>query len=524
LSELPTDVYVAHVDRLRTFCGIRDDSIFVSAPHRVYFGGNAVSHATGWIGPIPQEDEADYLARGYSSGDLVGRVGVEAVYQDTLAGRPERVLRIVEPGGTVLREISSSSGSPASPITLTIDRDLQMIVTQAMVDAFNYAAPDWGSVSPGGAAIVIDVHTGAILALASYPLVNPSLYNPNSTIPVQDRGLELQQLIADPRNPLANRAVQEQFSPGSTFKLITAAAALNEGLIAPGEIFDCPLIWEGEEFGDTLPQRSDWRVTDDFDAAGEITPAEAIMASCTPFFRQYGARLYSEVAADTVPNYARRRGLARPYNLNIGFPEAPGEVDTPIAADAAISEAVGQGSVTVPPVQMAAMVAAIANGGTLYRPYLVQQIGGQDGAPLTESREPEILNTLDFQPGVLEEIQEGMCGVTTNKDLGTAYIRFGDPTGEYAPQAPYSVCGKTGTAQTAQFPNAWFIAYAPAEDPQIAIAVVVEQSLEGSQVSAPIIRRILDDYFGVFRAPFPSWWNDDFPFTPLDTPEGVGSG
>jgi cell division protein FtsI/penicillin-binding protein 2 len=134
------------------------------------------------------------------------------------------------------------------------------------------------------------------------------------------------------------------------------------------------------------------------------------------------------------------------------------------------------------------------------------------------------LNTLDFQPGVLEEIQEGMCGVTTNKDLGTAYIRFGDPTGEYAPQAPYSVCGKTGTAQTAQFPNAWFIAYAPAEDPQIAIAVVVEQSLEGSQVSAPIIRRILDDYFGVFRAPFPSWWNDDFPFTPLDTPEGEGSG
>jgi penicillin-binding protein 2 len=123
-------------------------------------------------------------------------------------------LRIVEPGGTVLREISSSSGSPASPITLTIDRDLQMIVTQAMVDAFNYAAPDWGSVSPGGAAIVIDVHTGAILALASYPLVNPSLYNPNSTIPVQDRGLELQQLLADPRNPLANRAVQEQVSPG----------------------------------------------------------------------------------------------------------------------------------------------------------------------------------------------------------------------------------------------------------------------------------------------------------------------
>ena len=479
LAELPTDIFVQFIDRLRSECGVQDDSVFTSPPHRVYYGGNATAHVTGWIGPIPQEQEAEYVARGYGSGDLVGVTGIEAAYQDTLAGRPERVLRIVEPGGTILREISASSGSASAPVTLTIDRDLQLTVTQAVVDAFNYAGPNWGSVSSGGAAVVLDVNTGGILALASYPLVDPSLFNPSSTI--QDRGLALQQLVSDPRNPLTNRVVQEQLSPGSTFKLVTAAAILNEGLTTPDEIFDCQLFWEGEEYGDSLPQRQDWRVVDEMDPAGEITPAEAIMTSCNPFFWQYGALLFTEIGEEALPNYARRMGMAQVYDLNIGFPEAPGEVSVPLGADAAINESVGQGNVSLSPLHMATMVAALANGGTVYQPYMVQQVGAADPSAQTETNSPRILNALDFQPGVLETIQDGMCGVTTVKDLGTAYIRFGDPTGEFAPQAPYSVCGKTGTAQTAQFPNAWFVAYAPAENPEIAIAVVVEQSLEGSQ-------------------------------------------
>ncbi|NOG48820.1 MAG: hypothetical protein HND48_04685 [Chloroflexi bacterium] len=179
--------------------------------------------------------------------------------------------------------------------------------------------------------------------------------------------------------------------------------------------------------------------------------------------------------------------------------EAAADLDTPSFTSEAISIAVGQRNVSVPPIQMAVAVAALANGGTVYKPSIVKQVGGFDGAAVSQTFEPVVLNTIDFRPGVLEEIQAGMCGTTTNKDLGTAYIRFDN--------APYRVCGKTGTAQTARYPNAWFVAYGPAEDPEIAVAVVVSQSLEGSQVSAPIVRRIFDWYFSAPEyEPFPEWW------------------
>jgi len=168
---------------------------------------------------------------------------------------------------------------------------------------------------------------------------------------------------------------------------------------------------------------------------------------------------------------------------------------------------------------MAVATMGIGNGGTVYEPYLVKQVGGTDGAPVTYTGEPEVLNTLDFEPGVLETIQQGMCGVVTNRDLGTAFGRFNDDLGWVEFDAQYTLCGKTGTAQTAQYPNAWFVAYAPAENPQIVVTVMVEQSLEGSQVAAPIVRRILDRYFNVDVAPFPDWWPIG-PYVPLPVPEG----
>jgi len=171
---------------------------------------------------------------------------------------------------------------------------------------------------------------------------------------------------------------------------------------------------------------------------------------------------------------------------------------------------------------MAVAVAAIANGGTVYAPYLVAQVG-QDDAPVTVNT-PQVLNALDFNPGVLETLQQGMCGAIEDPNYGTAYIRFRNR--EFAPVAPYTLCGKTGTAQTALYPNAWFVSYAPAENPQIATVVMVPQSLEGSQVAAPITRRILDYYFGVPQnqvAPFPDWWAIA-PYEPLNVPAGGAGG
>jgi penicillin-binding protein 2 len=425
-----------------------------------------------------------------------------------------------------LQELAGTSGGNPTPVVLTLDRDLQLITVEALTDAFNYAAPNWGApgIATGGSAVVLDVNSGAILAMASFPLFNPSLYSPETMTP--NRGNVLaERVINNPRSPLSNRAIQERFSPGSVFKVITLAAILNEGMVDLDEIFYCDLIWEGQEYGDTLPSRPDWRATDEMEPSGNVTPAMALMASCNPFFWQYGAILFSEVGESTVNDYARRMGLGQTYDFGGAWPEAEGQLPTPIGADVALINAVGQGDIALPPIQMAVATMSIANGGPVYEPYLVKQIGGMDGTEVVETFEPTILNTLDFNPGVIEAIQEGMCGVITNEKLGTAWGRFHNwgPLGYAVTNANYTLCGKTGTAQTGRYPNAWFLAYAPAENPQIAIVVMVEQSKEGSQIATPIVRRILDDYFGQPREPYPIWWGTE-EFLPLDIPEGGGTG
>jgi penicillin-binding protein 2 len=535
LGEIDSSEYQNVSGSLSATCGLQTAAGFVnSSALRTYNGGSAMSHVLGYIGPI-QEDQLDtYLARGYSSGDLVGQAGIELAYETQLAGQPERVLRIVEPGGTTLRELAGASGTPPTPVQVTLDARLQLITSQALTDAYVFAANDWGapSISSGAAAVILDVNTGAILALTSYPPFDPYLFNPGSTNP--NRGGDLTTITSDPRRPTANRVTQEQFFPGSVYKIFTLTAALNEGIFAPTDTFDCQYDWYGQEFGDTLPSRADWRKTDAltdpeaFPPTGLITPAEALMSSCNPFFYQSGALLFRNRGAGTLVQYSQRMGLGQLHDLNrFGLLESPGTLPIPGNATSAINSAVGQGDVAIPPIQMAIAVASIANGGTVYQPYLVQQVGGFDGAPVTFTAQPEVINTLDLQPGVLETVQQGMCGVTTNERLGTAYIRFSDQTGEFGFPAAYTVCGKTGTAQTGRYPNAWFIAYTPAtpaEGPQIAIVVMVDNSLEGSQVAAPIVRRILDDWYNQPRQDYPFWWGDNEPYVPLTIPEGSTGG
>jgi len=520
LAEIPLEIYEEQSAALNEICGVGQTNadVFLSAPQRTYYLGNGVAHVAGYMRQVNPEEQADYGA-----GALVGDGGIEGAYQDILAGEPEKVIRIIDPQGIELREFAGASGRDPAPVITTIDRNLQHITVQALSDAFNYATPNWGSVSTGGAAVVLDVHTGAILALVSYPLFNPNLFNPASMTSDIPTALD-QQVYNHPLSPLSNRVTQEQYFPGSVYKIVTLAAILNEGLIAPGETFYCDLEWHGQEFDDTLERRRDWRVIDDMPAAGDVTPAEALMTSCDPFFYQYGALLFRDVGSETLTNYARRMGLGRTYGINGVLIEAPGLLPIPDSAEDAINEAIGQGDVAVSPLQMAVAVAAVANGGIVYRPYLVQQVGGMDGAPITETAEPEILRQLDFNPGVLEAIQEGMCGVVNNEELGTAWGRFHNwpPHGYVDITANYTVCGKTGTASTDLYPHAWFVAYAPAENPEIAIVVMVEQSREGSQIAAPIVRRILDDYFGEPRAAFPDWWQQSY--LPLEVPEDVGSG
>ncbi len=503
VGDIDPEIYNLRQDELLSTCNMT----YLERETRRYFGHGAAVHVTGYVGQIPADELDRWESLGYGPGDLVGLMAVERQYDSVLGGRPDRVLQIVEPGGAVLSELAVTEGSPSQSVTLTIDRNLQLAAAQAMSDAFSYAEPNWGSRSPGGAAVVLDVNTGAVLALVSYPMFDPGIFNPDTY--VLNPGEVIASINTDTRQPFSNRVTQQQYAPGSVFKIFTTAATAEEGLIGTDELFYCGLEWDGSEFGDTLPARPDWRKVDGEPAAGDITISQALTASCDPFYYEMGARLFNERGEDVLTEYARRMGLGAPVGLEPILPEAPGNLAPPTSVEAAINNAIGQGNVQVPPIQMAVAVAAVANGGTLYQPYLVQQVG--DAAPTT----PTVVRDIGLSDEVIQIIHDGMCQVTVDTTLGTAWGAFENTN--------YWACGKTGTAQTARIePHAWFVAFAPNENPAIAVVVMVEHSREGSEVAAPIARRIIDAYLGEPYNNYPPWWQDDY--EPLNIPVGGTGG
>jgi penicillin-binding protein 2 len=515
VGEIDADVYAAREVELRDNCAVRT----AERTTRHYYRGNAVSHVTGYIGQLPADQLAEWEARGYTSGDLVGRTGIELAAEEQLAGKPARRLQIIDPAGIVIRELGATVATPPMPVTLTIDRALQVEVSQALADAFNYAEGNWGNrnISTGAAAIVMDVNTGGILAMSSYPLFEPDIFNPDTLccgfIAASDR---IAELVGDTRTPLFNRVIQGQYSPGSIYKIVTTAAVVEEGLLPPDTIFDCTHTWDGTRFGDTVGfQRTDWTVMDDLPPTGPVTISQALTSSCDPFFYEMGARLFNERGPSVLVEYSRRMGLGRPTGINYYGTEAGGQLTVPNSPSEAINNAIGQGDVQVTPIQFAALVAGIANGGTLYKPYLIQKIGGVDFTPVTFEAQPEVVGDMGLSEETLAVVHQGMCDVTTVPDLGTAETAFRG--------AAYIACGKTGTSQTNRYPNAWFVAYAPAENPQIAVVVLGEQSREGSEVAAPIVRRIMDFYFNQPWNGYPLWWNENS-YVPLNIPEGATGG
>jgi len=519
VGEMDPEIFAANRAELNNSCGVDVEvpgfSKVIQSTGRNYYGHGAATHITGYIGRVPGSQLEIWRSRGYRDTDIVGLAGVEGAYEETLAGTPEQFLRLIEPAGTTIRELGSATGSNPTPIMLTIDRDLQYQTAQAINDAFNFAQINWASVASGAAAIVMDVTTGEILAMASYPTFDPRIFNPDSTyVTAQD---EINTAVSDPRSPLSNKVVAEQYAPGSTFKIITTVAAAQSDVWQPGQIFDCTLTWEGAKFGDVLALREDWRVVFEREAAGELTMFQALATSCNPFFWEVGGLMYQQ-NRNTLANFAQMFGLGQTTGLadDLSVNEATGRIPVPGSATEALNNAIGQGDTQITVVQLVRAVAAIANGGTLYQPYIVKQIGGLDAAPLQDEFEPLVLSQLELSTTVFDVVQRGMCAVTTDEEFGTAYEIF--------ETAPYTSCGKTGSAQagTAESgvaPHSWYVSYAPRENPEIAVAVVVPTSREGSDVAAPIVRRILDNYFGVAWEPYPEWWEGEY--VPVDPPRGV---
>jgi penicillin-binding protein 2 len=525
VGEIDTTTYTTNRGELEEKCGVADESSgfrkIDTYVGRSYVGHGSGVHITGYMGRIPANELPKYQAKGYQAGDMVGISGIEEAYQDDLAGRPGREIILSESGGMRIRTVGSTTLEKGVPVQLTIDMDLQNAVAQALIDAHNTAANNWATVANGGAVVVMKVDTGEILALASYPFFDPSVFNPESSY--ENATEIINDLVNDPRQPLANKALQEQYTPGSVYKIFTEVATANENIFPPDDLFNCELTWEGPNYGDQAGMRQDWRVVDEMDAAGMITMSQALTTSCNPFFWEMGGKMYQR-DTDMHLNYVKEFGFGSRTGLSmLSKNEAAGNLADPQNATEAINNAIGQGSVQVTAVQLATAVTAIANRGTLYKPYIVKQVGGFDGTMTKAAYDPVVVRKMDnIKPEVFDIVFEGMCNVPIDEELGTSWLIFNGSG--YPPS--YTSCGKTGTAETGNAdsgrpPNAWYATFAPAEKPEIVVVVVVPTSREGSEVAAPIARRILDHYFRAQEAPFPEWWWKN-PYFPVKPPVGVG--
>nr|MBN1228449.1 hypothetical protein [Anaerolineae bacterium] len=470
---------------------------------RRYFNVLA-SHVLGYTSFIQEDQLAYYQDLGYTGDEIVGQYGIEQWGEEYLAGTRGGTLSIWTPGGTFV-EIASKDPEPAQSIYTTLDRDLQIIVQDAIEEAYRVSGETWVTTAGGAAVVVLDVNNGDVLALYSYPTFDPNIFHPYNNHPLSTDSY-LQGLFTNPFRPLLNRATQGAYAPGSLFKVVSMTAALESGIFTVDSSYTCTGQWN--ETGNFV--RYDWLEG----GHGPLTLSQALTASCNPWFYHIGY-LTGQQDYNLIPDYAREYHLGQP--LGIILEEVPGLIPDPDwlwetrgetwTINDSINIAIGQGDVLVTPLQMAVLIAAIANGGTLYQPQFVDRIGLIAEAPSVIT-EPVMLGQVDISSDTLAAIRESMYGVTSNPSIGTAAYRF---RGIEIP-----VAGKTGTAQVSGVgaPNAWFGGFAPYDNPEIAVVVLIENGGQGSSVAAPIFRRIVEKYYGLTVNPYPADWGnpDTFDF------------
>jgi penicillin-binding protein 2 len=474
---------------------------------RYYFETGLAPQAVGYTLSISPEDLTAYRRLGYRGDEKVGMAGIEKWAEDYLAGKHGGTLRVVGPDGQIISTLAQSSPEAASSVYLTIDENLQYYAQQAM-EYFR------------GAIVVMEVDSGRILAMASGPDYDPNLFEPNNP-----NNLALTDLLNNNNQPLLNRAAQGQYPLGSVFKIITMAAGMESGLYLKDTPYDCQYHFT------ELPDRvlDDWTYTHCQEAlaagefcndsstlpSGEVTLQEGLMRSCNPYFWHIGNDLFSNWDRGTdIANMARGFGLGSPTGIE-QITEATGQILDPATALDAVNQAIGQGDVQVTPLQVANFMAAIANGGTLYRPQIVEKIQPVEGEPILVFR-PEARGTLPLRDENLETLREAMVMVTQNP-RGTANFNMRG--------IQFKVAGKTGTAESGNGDShAWFAGYtynaANTGVPDIAVAVIVENVGEGSEYAVPMFRYMVETYYFGTPGRIDYWFGEigDPPYTP--TPAG----
>jgi penicillin-binding protein 2 len=490
IADIPAEVSVEQNEVLTSLPGVyREEKTGRTYPH-----GEAAPHVVGWVAPVPAEKLMDYRSRGYRGDEMVGVAGLEAWGEEILAGQHGGTLTIVTSTGEEVTQLRHREAVPGRSIYTTLDRDIQEQVQQILGDR-------------KGAIVILDARSGAIRALVSSPAFDPNIF----VGPTRD--VERSRVLADPRHPLINRALQGTYPTGSVFKIVTISAGMEEADMDPMETtFNCPGYWDGLGRG---ARKYCWKT----DGHDQIALQDGLSASCNVVFYNVGKALH-ELDPGALSRFGHHFGLGEATGLE-GLLEESGLMPDPTWKQDALGEmwypgdtvnlAIGQGYLRVTPLQVARMMAAVANGGTLYRPFIVERIEASEEHP-EQVTEPEVVGTLPLSPEHLAALQAGLLGVTT-KSIGTASHRF---AGLSIP-----VAGKTGTAEAGAEeaePHSWFVAYAPANDPEIALVVLAENAGEGSTVAAPLARQVIEAYFGLPLTDLPPEAEEGYE-PPTPTPE-----
>ena len=440
-------------------------------PIRDYIYGEYAAHVFGYVSEINEEELERRKDEGYKSGYIIGKFGLERIYDKEVRGINGGDQVEVDVSGRPVQLLGRQSPVPGNDLVLTIDKHLQEAAEQA-VDAQLAIVP-----AHAAAAVVMNPQTGEVLAMVSRPAFNPNLFA--GGISTQNWNV----LNNNPYHPMDNKAITGEYPPGSTFKIVTGTAALAEHKVTPQEkIFDAGHHW-------IIPKTNAGG-----EALGWINFQEALAHSDNVYFYEMGNRL----GVDALERYARmfglgaRTGIDLPYEAEGLAPNRKYKADNFEDGEWYLSEtfdaAIGQGFNLVTPLQAAMVMGEIAANGKRYQPHLVQRIVDVHGNTVREFQ-PKLLSELDVSQSVIRNVQEGLHSVTK---IGTAAGVFAG--------FPIDIAGKTGTAENSQGrDHGWFVAYGPYVNPNIVVAVIVEQGGFGSMSAVPIGRRILEAAFQLDR-------------------------
>ena len=449
-----------------------------TASARVYNTALA-AHILGTIGPIWQEEWSSnedtgyvgYADKGYSMNDLVGKDGVEKAFESYLRGTDGRRLITTDETGKITGELYTREPQPGGTVALTLDIDLQADVEAALAETIS-GMIDKDSNERGGAAAVVSVGTGEVLALASYPTYDLSTFNE-----------DYDELVNDQRLPMFNRATQGIYAPGSTFKMVTAVAALESGIITPSSIIQDRGIYT--YYKD--PQPMCWIYSQTGSTHGRINVSQAITDSCNYFFYEVG-RL---TGIRTLDSYASQFGLGQSTGIEIG--DSSGVLASPEWAEShdqewtdgqTITAAIGQSYNLFTPLQLANYVATLVGGGDHYQAHLLKNVKAYDNSRLLYMYDDKPTNIVEISDSTLSAVTKGMHELTVSGSVAYAFEN-----------CVVSAGAKTGSAQVGtDIANGVFVAYAPYENPEIAVAIVIEKGGSGAALANTAVE-IINSWF-----------------------------